>query len=540
MPAALRLILVVLALAAPLAHAQPANPPAAAGDRATLAGALCAPGLTAQIAAVVALAEAGASGGTDTARWAREVVAAVEGRALRCAAGGVFIGEGADARDAATLQPAPTRDGATGLPVNNRLRAAAASAAAALDLFVEPLPAARARAVAALERRREALTVPILDAAAAAEDDDAVLGAIEALRARLLLDDPDPANRVRAIEAVAQTATLRNRTLIAGAVEAETDAAVLAAAEAALARIDNRLAMGRALATAYSGLSYASVLLLAALGLAIIFGLMGVINLAQGEFIMLGAYAAWFVQALLRAAAPGLLDWYLILALPVSFLAAALVGVAMEALVLRRLYDRPLMTLLATWAVSLLLVNLVRVTIGTQNLEFHQPFYVTGGIPVLGDFIVTLNRLFAIAVAGAALLGVVALLRLTTFGMNVRAVAQNRAMAGAAGIDARRTDRLAIALGSGLAGLAGVALAPLYNVNPTMGAGFIVDSFMVVVLGGVGSLAGAVAASFGIGQINVAIEPLYGAVAAKVVVLLLVIAFIQRRPEGLFAPKGRR
>jgi urea transport system permease protein len=294
------------------------------------------------------------------------------------------------------------------------------------------------------------------------------------------------------------------------------------------------------LATLYSGLSYASVLLLAALGLAIIFGLMGVINLAQGEFIMIGAYAAWFVQNAIRAAAPGLLDWYLIVALPVSFVAAALVGLVMEALVLRRLYDRPLMTLLATWAVSLLLINLVRVTIGTQNLEFHQPFYVTGGVPVMGDFIITWNRLFAIVIAVAAFLGVVALLRYTTFGMNVRAVAQNRAMAGAAGIDTRRTDRMAIALGSGLAGLAGVALAPLYNVNPNMGAGFIVDSFMVVVLGGVGSLAGAVAASFGIGQINVIMEPLYGAVAAKVVVLLLVIAFIQRRPEGLFAPKGRR
>jgi urea transport system permease protein len=315
---------------------------------------------------------------------------------------------------------------------------------------------------------------------------------------------------------------------------------VVAAGEAAIADIDRELAIGGVLSTLYSGLSYASVLLLAALGLAIIFGLMGVINLAQGEFIMIGAYAAWFVQNAIRAAAPGLLDWYLIVAMPVSFLVAALVGIVMEALGLRRLYDRPLMTLLATWAVSLLLINLVRVTIGTQNLEFHQPFYVTGGIPVLGDFIVTLNRLFAIAIAIVAILSVVALLRFSTFGMNVRAVAQNRAMAGAAGIDARRTDRLAIALGSGLAGLAGVALAPLYNVNPNMGAGFIVDSFMVVVLGGVGSLVGTVVASLGIGQINVAIEPIYGAVAAKVVVLLLVIAFIQRRPEGLFAPKGRR
>jgi urea transport system permease protein len=525
-----RLLTLVLALAATPALA----------DRSALTAALCAQSLNDQIAALGALAESGATGGADEARWAQTVVAAVGGRDLRCAAMGVFIGEGDSALDAATLASAPAPADAKPMPINNRLRATAASASAALTLFADPDPAVRAEAAATLELRREALSLPILDAALASETDPAVTETLQALRARMLLADPDPDIRIRAIEAIAAESTLRNRTVIAEALPEEADAAVRAAGQAALARIDRQLAIGQVLATLYSGLSYASVLLLAALGLAIIFGLMGVINLAQGEFIMIDAYAAWFMQNAIRAAMPGLLDWYLIIALPFSFLAAALVGVAMEALVLRRLYNRPLMTLLATWAVSLLLINLVRVTIGTQNLEFHQPFYVTGGIPVLGDFIVTLNRLFAIAIAVAAFAGVVAVLRYTTFGMNVRAVAQNRAMAGAAGIDARQTDRLAIALGSGLAGLAGVALAPLYNVNPNMGAGFIVDSFMVVVLGGVGSLAGAVAASFGIGQINVIMEPLYGAVAAKVVVLLLVIGFIQWRPEGLFAPKGRR
>ena len=505
----------------------------ALADRASFTSGLCAPALSDQIAAIVALAEAGATGGADEARWAQTVIGAVEERTLRCAPAGVFIGEGATAIDALTLEPAEAPADATSLPVNNRLRANAASAAAILALFSEPTAAARATA-------REALTLPIVDAALAAETDAGVTATLAALRARMLLGDPDPQKRILAIDAIAEVGTLRNRTLIAEAIAAEPDGQVIAAGEAAIAAIDRELAMGRALSTLYSGMSYASVLLLSALGLAIIFGLMGVINLAQGEFIMIGAYAAWFVQNAIRAAAPDLLDWYLIVAMPVSFLAAALVGIVMEALVLRRLYDRPLMTLLATWAVSLLLINVVRVTIGTQNLEFYQPFYVTGGIPVMGDFIMTLNRLFAIAIAVAAFIGVVALLRFSTFGLNLRAVAQNRAMAGAAGIDARRTDRLAIALGSGLAGLAGVALAPLYNVNPNMGSGFIVDSFMVVVLGGVGSLIGTVVASLGIGQINVVMEPLYGAVAAKVVVLLLVIAFIQRRPEGLFAPKGRR
>jgi urea transport system permease protein len=294
------------------------------------------------------------------------------------------------------------------------------------------------------------------------------------------------------------------------------------------------------LATLYAGASYASVLFLAALGLAIIFGLMGVINLAQGELIMVGAYAAWFTQEAIRVTVPGLLDYYLIIAIPISFLAAALVGLIMEVLVIRRLYDRPLMTLLATWAISILLINTVRVTIGSQNLEFHQPSYVAGGFPIIGDFIMTSNRLFAIAIAVLAFVSVVVVLRKSLFGMNVRAVTQNRSMAGAVGIDTRRTDMMAFALGSGLAGLAGLALSPLYNVNPGMGTGFIVDSFMVVVLGGVGSLIGAIVAAVGIGQINVIIEPIYGAVAAKVFVLLMVIVFIQWRPEGLFAPKGRR
>lgn len=525
----LSVCLAVLAGAAPLR-----------ADRADLAAQLCAPDLEGRIIGLGALAAAGADGGPAEAQWAATLVDAVGDRSLRCGPAGVFLETPEGLRDAATLAPVAVPADLEGLPINNRLRAAAASATAALTLFLAPEAEARARAVATLERRREALSLPVLDAALQVETEPPIRSALADLRARLLLDSPDPQDRLLAIEAIAADKTLRNRTFIAEALSGETDPQVVAAGEAALAGIDRALAAGRALATLYSGLSYASVLLLAALGLAIIFGLMGVINLAQGEFIMIGAYAAWFVQNAVVAVVPALHDWYLILALPVSFLVAAAVGLVMEALILRRLHDRPLMTLLATWAVSLLLINLVRVAVGTQNLEFHQPFYVTGGMPILGDFIMTWNRLFAIAIAVLAFGGVVALLRLSTFGMNVRAVAQNRAMAGAAGINTRRTDQMAIALGSGLAGLAGVALAPLYNVNPNMGAGFIVDSFMVVVLGGVGSLFGTVVSSFGIGQINVIIEPLYGAVAAKVVVLLLVIAFIQRRPEGLFAPRGRR
>lgn len=515
---------------------------AAAQDRAAIVSEICTGGFAQQRDALQQLAGAGASGGPQAARWAGTLVGAFEGRALRCGPDGAVIVQDDSARDAATLDALPGIDlSAYSAPsVNLRLRATAASASAVLALFTAEAAADRLAAAATLDRRREAVSVQVLAAAIESETETDVRATLTDLRTSLLLGDADPANRIAAINAIANDATLRNRTAIAGILDAETDVGVRAAADAALAEIDKTLAIGKLLATLYSGASYASVLFLAALGLAIIFGLMGVINLAQGELIMIGAYAAWFTQEAIRAVLPGILDFYLIVAIPVSFAAAALVGLAMEALVIRRLYDRPLMTLLATWAISLLLINTMRVTVGPQNLEFHQPGYVTGGFPVIGDFIMTTNRLFAIVIAVLAFIAVVAVLRRTLFGMNIRAVTQNRAMAGAAGIDTRRTDQMAFALGSGLAGLAGLALSPLYNVNPNMGTGFIVDSFMVVVLGGVGSLVGAVVAALGIGQINVIIEPLYGAVAAKVFVLLLVIVFIQWRPEGLFAPKGRR
>ncbi|MEM6487181.1 MAG: urea ABC transporter permease subunit UrtB [Pseudomonadota bacterium] len=513
---------------------------AAALDRAAILTEICSGDFRAQQTALESLAGAGAEAGREGALWARAVVQGFEGRDLRCGADAAFIDRSDGLVSAETLEPASPGGDLSAPSVNLRLRATAASAGFVLALFTEESAEARLRAAGRLDRRREAVSAAVLTAALETETDPAVAQAIGDIRTSLLLRDADPARRAEAIAAIAADATLRNRTTIAEALANEPDPAVQAAGKAALAEIDRTLAIGNALATLYSGASYASVLVLAALGLAIIFGLMGVINLAQGELIMVGAYATWFTQEAIRIVLPAALDWYLFIAIPVSFAAAALVGIAIEATVIRRLYDRPLMTLLATWAISLLLINAVRVGIGTQNLEFHQPGYVSGGFPVVGDFIMTSNRLFAIAIAAAAFFAVLALIRFTTLGMNMRAVTQNRAMAGAAGVDTRQTDRLAFGLGSGLAGLAGLALSPLYNVNPTMGTGFIVDSFMVVVLGGVGSLAGAVVAAFGIGQINVAIEPVYGAVAAKVIVLLLVILFIQRRPEGLFAPKGRR
>ncbi len=211
-----------------------------------------------------------------------------------------------------------------------------------------------------------------------------------------------------------------------------------------------------------------------------------------------------------------------------------------EVTVIRHLYRRPLMTLLATWGISLLLQNLIRVLFGTENIRFDTPSWLVGGVGVLGDFVLTWNHLFAIGFAVLGFAAVTAVLRWTDLGLFIRAVTTNRAMAGALGVPTRRIDMLAFALGAGLAGLAGLALSPTYNVNPTMGSGFIIDSFMVVVLGGVGSLVGTALASLGIGLVDVGIEPFYGAVTAKVVSLLIVILLIQWRPEGLVAAKGRR
>jgi urea transport system permease protein len=357
------------------------------------------------------------------------------------------------------------------------------------------------------------------------------------------LNSPDLAKRVAAVGRIAKNPDRRALALVTPLLNDPaytTNPDFKRAVDAASAAIHRGITVGDTLATIYNGLSFASILFMAAIGLAVIFGLMGVINLAQGEFIMLGAYVTWLVQEALRHLAPDAVEWYLIIAVPVVFLVTAMIGIVLETVLLRHLYRRPLMSLLATWAVSLFLINLVRVTFGTQNLQFVTPSYITGGVPVIGDFIFTWNRMFAIAFAIVTLVLTWGLMRLTPLGLNIRAVTQNRTMAGCIGIAVRRVDMLAFGLGSGLAGLAGLALAPIYSVNPQMGQNFIIDSFMVVVLGGVGTIAGTIVAAVGIGQINVLIEPVWGAVAAKVIVLLMIIGFLQWRPEGLFAVKGRR
>jgi len=320
----------------------------------------------------------------------------------------------------------------------------------------------------------------------------------------------------------------------------EPDDEVRAEAQRSLSAVEKRLNTGDIAARIFSGISLGTILLLAALGLAITYGLMGVINMAHGELIMIGAYATYVVQNLFRQYAPGAFDWYLLCAIPAAFLVSGLVGVVLERTVIRHLYGRPLETLLATWGLSLILIQAVRTIFGAQNVQVENPVWMSGGVEIMTNVVLPWSRIVIIAFAGGVLLLVWVLLARTRLGLFVRAVTQNRAMASALGVRTPRIDMLAFGLGSGIAGLAGCALSQIGNVGPDLGQSYIVDSFMVVVLGGVGQLAGTVYAALGLGIANKFLEAWQGAVLAKIAVLVFIIIFIQKRPQGLFALKGRQ
>jgi urea transport system permease protein len=520
----------------------PSQPMAAQAERADLVGKLC--GDTAALGeAARVLTGLAADGSVEDRVWAAPVARALIDRKLSCDANGAVLVLGDRSFDVFTRAPRIATEASRSPLLSLKNRGSFETAEAALALRTAPDRARRAVALRSLEREAASLPEQLFEAAAEQESDAGLKAQMTAVAQAAALNSADPAKRIAALKRIAATPDRRALTKVSALVADPAYAANPAfkrAVDDTVSTIRRGIVTGDVLATLYNGLSFASILFMAAIGLAVIFGLMGVINLAQGELIMIGAYVTWLVQEALRHFAPALLDWYLVIAIPVAFLVTAAIGIALEAILLRHLYRRPLMSLLATWAVSLFLINLVRVTFGTQNLNFVTPFYVTGGVPVIGGFIFTWNRMFAIAFAILTLGLTWGLMRLTPLGLNIRAVTQNRTMAGCIGIPVRRVDMMAFGLGSGLAGLAGLTLAPIYSVNPQMGQNFIIDSFMVVVLGGVGTIVGTVVAALGIGQINVLIEPLWGAVAAKVIVLLMIIAFLQWRPEGLFAIKGRR
>ncbi|SDI04210.1 urea ABC transporter permease subunit UrtB [Pseudomonas panipatensis] len=426
------------------------------------------------------------------------------------------------------------------LRLNNRLRALVNSALASHQLVAEST-ATRLDAARQLQKSAKPAQRTLLAYRLEAEPDDDVKAALQLALANLQLADPSPQVRLSAVRLLGESGDPQALTRLQNQLDPnlEADAGVRTAAATSLAQVKRRLLVGDLLGQAFSGLSLGSILLLAALGLAITYGLLGVINMAHGEMLMLGAYATYVVQLLFQRFAPGALEWYPLAALPVAFGVTAVIGMALERTVIRHLYGRPLETLLATWGISLVLIQLVRVLFGAQNVEVANPAWLSGGIQVLPNLVLPWNRIVIIGFALCVLALTWLLLNKTRLGLNVRAVTQNRNMAACCGVPTGRVDMLAFGLGSGIAGLGGVALSQVGNVGPDLGQSYIIDSFLVVVLGGVGQLAGSVCAAFGLGVANKILEPQIGAVLGKILILALIILFIQKRPQGLFALKGR-
>ncbi len=454
----------------------------------------------------------------------------------------LVIADDGSAADAVTGAVASLSETADDAVVNNRLRSAIETALATRDLFGSD-PAAQRAAAALLQKAAfdepDASQLPLVERALTGELDDKARTLLEQARAAMQLASDDVAQRLAAAQALGGMGDPSLRPLLAAQREAETSAEVKAALSAALSSLERKLALASGLTQAFTGISLGSILLLAALGLAITYGLMGVINMAHGELIMIGAYATWLVQAFFKTYLPDWFDGYLLAAMPVAFIASALVGAAMERSVIRFLYGRPLETLLATWGISLVLMQGVRSLFGAQNVGVENPSWMSGSVTLMGSLTLPWNRIVIIAFAAAVLIGVTLLISKTRLGLFVRGVTQNRPIASCMGVNTARIDTYAFALGSGIAGLAGCALSQIGNVGPDLGQNYIVDSFMVVVLGGVGQLAGTVYAALGLGLFNKFLEGWAGAVLAKIAVLVFIIVFIQKRPQGIFAFKGR-
>jgi urea transport system permease protein len=441
--------------------------------------------------------------------------------------------------DARTGAPAPdvTDDDVKTVRVNNGVRSAIDAALGVLQLFA-PDASTRLQAASAVFTSHDPAALPALGKALAKETNPEVKRRMEQARAAALLSAPD-ASQADRLEAVA---TLRAR----GDQDARSQLSALAgqtgpvadAAAVAVVSIDHVLQMWSLAQSVYYGISLGSVLLLAAAGLAITFGVMGVINMAHGEMVMIGAYVTFVVQQLMHAYLPSLYGISLLLAVPLAFLVSGGVGVVVERSLIRWLYGRPLETLLATWGLSLVLQQVVRSLFGANNQEVDTPGWMSGAFQ-LGGLTLTWNRMYIILFAFLVVAALMAALRYTPLGLRMRAVTQNRRMAAAMGIRTPWIDALTFGLGSGVAGIAGVALSQIDNVSPNLGQGYIIDSFMVVVFGGVGNLWGTTLGALTLGIVNKFLEPIAGAVLGKIVVLVLLILFVQRNPRGMFPLKGR-
>jgi urea transport system permease protein len=455
------------------------------------------------------------------------------------AARGVFFkdsaGKGFDAR---TGQPVEIPADAAAVRLNNRLRGAAQAALGTLTLL-SPDPAQRQRAAESVFKSRDAAALPAINQALQRETVPRVKRAFEEARAAIILTDPSQpeTQRMAAAAIIADGSDQEGMALLrqmapqaTGPLRTVIDQGILA--------IERQQQIRQAAQTVWFGLSLGSVLLLAAIGLAITFGVMGVINMAHGEMVMIGAYVTFLTQEVFRARFPHLLDWSLPLALPLAFLITGFIGVLIERGVIRFLYGRPLETLLATFGVSLILQQAVRTWFGPTNREVSAPSYMSGSFEFVG-LQITYGRLWIVVFTLVVFAALLLVLKMTPLGLQMRAVTQNRRMASSMGIRTRFVDAMTFGLGSGIAGIAGVALSQIDNVSPNLGQNYIIDSFMVVVFGGVGNLWGTLISAFTLGIANKVLEPFAGAVLGKILILVLLILFIQKRPRGLFALKGR-
>ena len=453
----------------------------------------------------------------------------------------VFYRDSADALfDAATGQPAagPAPVDLAPVEINNRVRRVIEAALGAMTLMAGSADK-RFEAAQAVFQSRDANALPALEQAISKETDARVKKALTEARAAVVLnqDDASDADKIDAIGVIRGRGDQDAVGLLAD-VPAGSSAEVKKAASDAVAALQSQLRMWDALQNAWYGLSLGSVLALAAIGLAITFGVMGVINMAHGEMVMLGAYTTFVVQELIRSHNPALFDYSLAIAIPLAFLVSGIVGIMVERCIIRFLYGRPLDSLLATWGLSLILQQAVRTGFGANNREVGAPSWMSGAFN-LGQLTITYNRLWIIVFTLLVFVALLGVLRLTRLGLEMRAVTQNRSMAAAMGIRTGKIDALTFGLGSGIAGIAGVALSQIDNVSPNLGQGYIIDSFLVVVFGGVGNLWGTLVGAFTLGIANKFLEPFAGAVLGKITILVLIILFIQKRPRGLFALKGR-
>jgi urea transport system permease protein len=445
-------------------------------------------------------------------------------------------GKAIDAATGAPVDAIP--DSASAVRLNNRLRRTVEAALGGLTLLSPDLSARLSAAQSVFKTHEEAL-LPVVEGALAKESNKAAKIAFQEARAAIVLFKSD-SSEVDRLEAVATIKARGDQEALAllSDIGADQPPSVAKAAATAIAAIQSKLAMWSGVQNAWYGLSLGSVLLLAAIGLAITFGVMGVINMAHGEMVMLGAYTTFVVQEVIRTRYPALFDYSLLIAVPLAFLVAGAIGVLIERSIIRFLYGRPLETLLATWGLSLVLQQAVRTLFGPTNREVGNPSWMSGAFEV-GQITITYNRLWILCFTLAVFVILLAMLRFTALGLEMRAVTQNRRMAASMGIATSRVDALTFGLGSGIAGIAGVALSQIDNVSPNLGQSYIIDSFMVVVFGGVGNLWGTLVGAFTLGIANKFLEPVAGAVLGKIAILVLIILFIQKRPRGLFALKGR-